>query len=110
MIWAIFTGAFAFVSSYHAALPILAVNGLGLALVIPNVQSLIADYYPAEARGRAFGALWLTISLGGMLGALFATNMGKSISSVQGVALGPGRECVQSTAARVQRGRVVRQA
>ena len=46
----------------------------GLALVIPSVQSLTADYYPSADRGKAFGALWLTISFGGMLGALYATN------------------------------------
>ena len=39
-------------------------NGLGLALVIPCVQSLIADVYSASARGRAFGLLFLTSSLG----------------------------------------------
>jgi hypothetical protein len=26
-------------------------NGLGLALVIPCAQSIIADYYPADQRG-----------------------------------------------------------
>ncbi len=30
----------------------------------------------ALSRGTAFGALYLTSALGGMLGALFATNMG----------------------------------
>lgn len=63
-------------SSLTWALPICAVNGLGLALVIPSVQSLIADMNASEARGQAFGKLWLTISFGGMLGALYATNMG----------------------------------
>lgn len=53
----------------HADLPPTLVTA-GLALVIPNVQSLTADYYHASSRGQAFGALWLTISLGGMLGAL----------------------------------------
>jgi MFS family permease len=38
------------------------------------VQSLTADYYHSSARGQAFGTLWLTISVGGMLGALYATN------------------------------------
>jgi MFS family permease len=52
------------------------VNGLGLALLVPCCQSLIADLYPAEQRGRAFGTLQLTASLGGMLGGVFATNMG----------------------------------
>jgi hypothetical protein len=31
---------------------------------------------PALSRGKAFGALYLTSAIGGMLGALFATNMG----------------------------------
>jgi len=44
--------------------------------VIPSGQSLIADYYPPASRGRAFGALYLTGAVGGMLGSLFATNMG----------------------------------
>lgn len=35
-------------------------NGLGLALLVPNAQSLIADYYPAHQRGEAFGMLYLT--------------------------------------------------
>jgi len=43
-------------------------NGLGLALLVPCCQSLIADLYTAEHRGRAFGTLQLTASLGGMLG------------------------------------------
>ena len=39
-------------------------NGLGLALVIPCVQSLIADVYSSATRGRAFGLLFLTSGLG----------------------------------------------
>ena len=46
------------------------------ALVIPNVQSLTADYNSSNSRGTAFGFLWVTISVGGMLGTLFATNIG----------------------------------
>ena len=76
LIWSIFTILFALTNSVAAALPLCAINGIGLALVIPSVQSLTADYHPAEARGKAFGALWLTISFGGMLGALYATNVG----------------------------------
>lgn len=53
-----------------------AFNGVGLALLIPNAQSLIADYYKPVSRGAAFGALYLTSALGGMAGALFATNLG----------------------------------
>ena len=39
-------------------------NGVGLALVVPCVQSLIADYTPAENRGAAFGVLYFTGALG----------------------------------------------
>lgn len=63
-------------SSIAWALPICAINGIGLALVIPSVQSLTADLNPSDSRGRAFGSLWLTISMGGMLGTLYATNVG----------------------------------
>lgn len=58
------------------AMMFAALNGVGLALLVPCCQSLIADLYPAEQRGRAFGTLQLTASLGGMLGGVFATNMG----------------------------------
>ena len=75
-IWSTFTILFATTNSISYALPLCAINGIGLALVIPSVQSLTADYHAADSRGKAFGALWLTISFGGMLGALYATNVG----------------------------------
>ncbi len=53
-----------------------AFNGLGLALLVPCCQSLIADLYTSETRGRAFGTMQLTGAFGGMLGGLYATNMG----------------------------------
>ncbi len=45
------------------------INGIGLSMVIPSGQSMVADYYPEERRGAAFGALYLTGALGAMLGA-----------------------------------------
>ena len=42
---------------------------MGLSLVIPNGQSLIADYYEDLDRGKAFGALYLTGAVGAMIGA-----------------------------------------
>lgn len=75
-IWAACAAAFAFSSSIAAATFFWAFNGLGLALLIPNAQSLISDYFKATSRGRAFGGLFMTGALGGMLGALGATNLG----------------------------------
>ena len=48
---------------------------VGLALVIPTGQSLIADYHVPTERGTAFGVLYLTSSAGGMAAAYFATLM-----------------------------------
>ena len=42
------------------------INGIGLALVIPCVQSLIADYYSPETRGQAFGLMFFTSGLGAL--------------------------------------------
>lgn len=41
-----------------------AINGVGLALVIPCIQSLIADYNPAEKRGSAFGMMFFISAMG----------------------------------------------
>eukprot|EP00878_Enallax_costatus_P019399 GHUV01020468.1.p1 GENE.GHUV01020468.1~~GHUV01020468.1.p1 ORF type:complete len:515 (+),score=144.64 GHUV01020468.1:258-1802(+) len=75
-IWGIMTSAMALTVTLRQAMAFAGFNGLGLALLVPCCQSLIADLYPAEQRGRAFGTLQLTASLGGMLGGVFATNMG----------------------------------
>lgn len=37
-----------------------AVNGFGLALVIPCVSSMVADLHPPDSRGGAFGMMGLT--------------------------------------------------
>lgn len=64
-----------------------AVNGVGLSLVIPNGQSLIADYYEDLDRGKAFGALYLTGALGAMVGTVFATNI--SAGQTTGIFIAP---------------------
>ena len=53
-----------------------AVNGLGLSLVIPCSQSVIADLYSPTFRGRAFGLMQLVSAAGAVGGGLFATNVG----------------------------------
>ena len=56
-LWAVCTAGFAFSTSVTQAALLWAVNGAGLAAMIPNGQSLVADYYPPERRGAAFGCL-----------------------------------------------------
>ncbi|MEW5315846.1 MAG: hypothetical protein WDW38_007248 [Sanguina aurantia] len=76
MFWAFFTCAFAFISGTTQGAMVWAFNGIGLSLIIPNTQSLIADYYPDHSRGSAFGVLQFTGAMGGMLGSVYATNLG----------------------------------
>ena len=93
-IWGIMTGAAALCTALSQAIACWAVNGLGLALVIPSGQSLIADFYSPAARGTAFGTLYLTGALGGMLGGLYATNVGEHaafwVHGIHGFELGIG--------------------
>ncbi|KAK2075861.1 hypothetical protein QBZ16_001602 [Prototheca wickerhamii] len=74
-IWGTMCIVFAFTHTVRAGIAVWAWNGLGLGLLIPNAQSLIADYFSEYSRGRAFGALYLTGAMGGTLGALYATNI-----------------------------------
>lgn len=70
------SASFALTNSVTTGSIVWAINGIGLALLIPNAQSLIADYFRPVSRGKAFGALYLTGAIGGMLGSLYATNIG----------------------------------
>ncbi|KAL4436794.1 hypothetical protein ABPG75_003933 [Micractinium tetrahymenae] len=76
LIWGVMTASIGLSRSLGQAMVSCAVNGFGLALVIPCVSSMIADYHPPETRGNAFGMMSLTASLGGMAGSFFATNIG----------------------------------
>ena len=77
--WGLVTLLIAFIpggrAGYHQAMVLWALNGLGLAAVIPSSQSILADYFPG-GRGVAFGWMYLTGAIGGCLGALFGTNIG----------------------------------
>ena len=78
VIWGTCTAAFSFCNTLNQGYFFWALNGLGLSLVIPTGQSLIADYHHANARGTAFGAYYLTAAFGSMFGSLYATNVGES--------------------------------
>lgn len=49
-----------------------ALNGIGLAIVAPAIQSLVADSTDDSNRGVAFGWLQLTSNLGSIVGGLFS--------------------------------------
>lgn len=47
-----------------------ALNGVGLAMVVPAIQSLVADSTEEHERGVAFGWLQVTGNIGSILGGL----------------------------------------
>ncbi|XP_073103986.1 uncharacterized protein [Elaeis guineensis] len=61
-----------------------ALNGVGLALVVPAIQSLVADSTDESTRGIAFGWLQLTGNIGSILGNFFALLLAST--SIMGIA------------------------
>ena len=75
-VWGCTMVAFAFATSLAQGIALWSITGLGLAVIVPNVQSLTADLYSEGDRGKAFGTLHLTSALGAAGGGLVATNLG----------------------------------
>ncbi|KMT08799.1 hypothetical protein BVRB_6g135220 [Beta vulgaris subsp. vulgaris] len=69
-LWSAATFLVAFSSTFFQVAVSRALNGIGLAIVIPAVQSLVADSTDDSNRGTAFGWLQLTGGLGSILGNL----------------------------------------
>ncbi|XP_065876394.1 uncharacterized protein [Euphorbia lathyris] len=73
--WALSTAA---VGASHSFLQVAfwrGINGFGLAIVIPALQSFIADSYKDSVRGTGFGVVNLIGNLGGIGGGVLATIM-----------------------------------
>lgn len=73
--WALSTAAVGASQHFAQVAVWRAVNGFGLAIVIPALQSFIADSYSDGVRGAGFGFLNLVGSLGGIGGGVLATVM-----------------------------------
>ncbi|XP_022855116.1 uncharacterized protein LOC111376388 isoform X2 [Olea europaea var. sylvestris] len=71
-LWAGATFLVAFSSTFFQVALSRALNGIGLAIVTPAIQSLVADSTDDSSRGMAFGWLQLTSNLGSILGGLFS--------------------------------------
>jgi MFS family permease len=83
--WGLFTLLTAFAVNYISLFWFRAITGIGLAVIIPTTQSLVADYYPAAKRGKMFGWLGLTGIIGIIFGTLFATIMVESNALILGM-------------------------
>ncbi|CAI9116323.1 OLC1v1017438C2 [Oldenlandia corymbosa var. corymbosa] len=71
-LWSAATFLVAFSSSYFEVAISRALNGIGLAIVAPAIQSLVADSTDDAHRGTAFGWLQVTSNLGSVLGGLLS--------------------------------------
>ncbi|KAL6184760.1 hypothetical protein ACLB2K_046160 [Fragaria x ananassa] len=69
-LWAAATFLVAFSSTFYQVAISRALNGIGLALVAPAMQSLVADSTDDSSRGTAFGWLQLTGNFGSIIGGL----------------------------------------
>ncbi|KAG7987497.1 hypothetical protein I3843_03G137100 [Carya illinoinensis] len=71
-LWATATFLVAISSTFFQVAVSRGLNGVGLAIVIPAIQSLVADSTDVNNRGTAFGWLYLTGKLGSITGGFFA--------------------------------------
>ncbi|XP_058751107.1 uncharacterized protein LOC131624147 isoform X1 [Vicia villosa] len=71
-LWAAATFLVAFSSTFFQVALSRGLNGIGLALVTPAIQSLVADSTDDNNRGMAFGWLQLTGNIGSIVGGLFS--------------------------------------
>ncbi|CAJ1971775.1 unnamed protein product [Sphenostylis stenocarpa] len=71
-LWAAATFLVAFSSTFFEVALSRAFNGIGLALVAPAIQSLVADSTDDSNRGMAFGWLQLTGNVGSIIGGLLS--------------------------------------
>uniref|UniRef100_A0A5B7BWY0 Major facilitator superfamily (MFS) profile domain-containing protein n=1 Tax=Davidia involucrata TaxID=16924 RepID=A0A5B7BWY0_DAVIN len=69
-LWAAATFLVAISSTFAEVAISRGLNGIGLAIVTPAIQSLVADSTDDSNRGTAFGWLQLTASLGSIIGGL----------------------------------------
>ncbi|KAG9451555.1 hypothetical protein H6P81_011520 [Aristolochia fimbriata] len=71
-LWAAATFLVGFSSTFLQVAISRALNGIGLAIVTPAIQSLVADSTDDSNRGIAFGWLQLTGNFGSIIGGLFS--------------------------------------
>ncbi|MCE3216681.1 hypothetical protein HAX54_007516 [Datura stramonium] len=71
-LWSAATFLVAFSSTFTQIAISRGLNGIGLAIVTPAIQSLVADSTHQSNRGTAFGCLALTSSFGSILGGLLS--------------------------------------
>lgn len=73
VVWGIAITCIGFSTSLWQATWLAALNGIGIALSIPTISSLVADMTGVKHRGRVFGIMGFMSNIGGMIGGAVAT-------------------------------------
>ena len=97
-LWTVFTAGTAAVRTYWQAFVVRTAVGLGDTIDDPASQSLMADYYPARVRGRAYAYFRATptvgralgIAVGGAVGAMLGWRAAFLIAAIPGILLAIG--------------------
>eukprot|EP00249_Psilotum_nudum_P023751 c28972_g1_i3 orf=516-1583(-) len=84
-LWALTTFCVGISSNFFQVAVSRALNGIGLAIAIPAIQSLVADSTDESNRGFAFGCLQFTSNIGGILGSICAVLLaGTTVFGISG--------------------------
>ncbi|TVU09338.1 hypothetical protein EJB05_42807, partial [Eragrostis curvula] len=84
VLWAAATFLVAVSGTFAQVAVARGLNGIGLALVTPAIQSLVADCSDDNTRGSAFGWLQLTGNIGSVMGGLFSLMLAST--TIMGIA------------------------
>ncbi|CAL5064667.1 unnamed protein product [Urochloa decumbens] len=84
VLWAAATFLVAISGTFAQVAVARGLNGIGLALVTPAIQSLVADCSDDSTRGAAFGWLQLTGNIGSIIGGLFSLMLAST--TIMGIA------------------------
>ncbi|KAL2633119.1 hypothetical protein R1flu_004598 [Riccia fluitans] len=77
--WAVATSLVGVSGTFLEVAVSRALNGIGLAVVVPSIQSMVADATDETNRGRGFGLLQMAGNIGGILGGLIAVLMADTV-------------------------------
>jgi MFS transporter, AAHS family, 4-hydroxybenzoate transporter len=75
MLFAIFSIATVFVTSFNQLLIVRAITGIGLGGAVPACLAMVAEYAPKRIRGFAVTAMFSAFPLGGFIGGIAASHL-----------------------------------
>lgn len=75
--WGFISLMFSRVKSFSEMLTLKAMSGIALSSMTPIAQSFIADLFPSNQRGKAFGWFMLSLTLGCTVGVVFGASLSR---------------------------------